>query len=670
MSDCDAPRRFGRLALASAMLLATAEASRAEAPPWWTGFYAGGHVGGVFGQSRVRASPFESTVDGVDRVTVQDAQFGPGVGGFQAGWNGRIGSSGMFGIEADLSFPPSVMETHRDLFVPAGTYSRVDGVQSYGSLRGRVGYAFGNWLAYATGGVAGLRAYITRTQQSGLAASGIAGPNDADVARIWRRGWTLGGGLEVYLGEGWSGKVEYLHDRFGVSGANLPLAGQRVQSDLRLHQVRLGLNYRFSEFDGAPPPSVGVLPNLDMFSIHGQTTQIGQSNLPFRARYSGPNSLFPGFQTRETISVTGYLGFRPWAGTEFYYNPEPIQGFGLSQTKGLAGFPNGEAQKAGFSYPRYSTARLFVRQTIGFGGEQEQIDDGANQFGGKIDISRLTFTAGKMAVPDIFDANQFAHDQRIGFLNFAMWDGGAFDYAADQKGYTYGAALEFNQKLWAARAGYYLLPDIPNGVNFDTRLGRRGQYIGELEARYALFDQPGKLRLTGWFSRGFSGSFDEVNSNPVYGGDITLTRRSRPASGIVANIEQSITDDLGLFSRLSFRDGRNEIMSFTDIDRSFAIGLVQKGTPWGRPKDRVGAAIAINALKPGYRTFLTNGGLGINIGDGTLNYRRESIFETYYAFNLNAYSTLSFDYQFIANPGYNADRGPVNIFALRLHTEF
>ena len=161
-----------------------------------------------------------------------------------------------------------------------------------------------------------------------------------------------------------------------------------------------------------------------------------------------------------------------------------------------------------------------------------------------------------------------------------------------------------------------------------------------------------------------------MNGNPLYGGDITLTRKGRPMHGFVINVEQALTDDLGFFSRASWRDGRNEVMSFTDIDRSFSAGLVQKGTPWDRPKDKVGVAFAVNGLKDGYRRYLANGGLGINIGDGLLTYRRESVFETYYAFNLNDYSTLTFDYQRIGNPGYNADRGPVSVAAVRLHTEF
>ena len=653
-----------------AMFCALSSAALAQdAPPWWSGFYAGGHVGAAWGRSRIHATPFEPTVDGVQSLAVRDAQFGPGVGGLQAGWNSQVGGSWMFGLEIDATFP-NLMDTHRDVFVPSGIYTRQEEMQSYGSLRARIGYAFGDWLIYGTAGVAGARSYVFRTQQTGTAFGGLAQADDAETARVWRAGWTIGGGVEFHLADAWSARLEYRHTQFGARGAYFPLAGQRVTSDLALNEVRLGLNYHFGQPGRDAPAGAGVLPNLDMFSIHGQTTQVVQSALPFRALYSGVNSLYPGFQTRETISVTGFLGFRPWAGTEFYFNPEPFQGFGLSQTHGAAGFPNGEAQKGGSSWPHYSTARLFMRQVFGFGGEQEEIEAGANQFAGKVDISRLTFTAGKMAVPDIFDGNQYAHDQRVHFLNWSFFDAGAFDYAADQKGYTWGAALELNQKYWAARAGYFLLPDQPNGANFDTRLGRRGQYIGELELRHDQFDLPGKLRLIAWFSRGYSGSFGEVNYNPLYGGDITLTRRGRPGNGFVVNVEQALTADLGFFARLSWRNGHNEIMSFTDIDRAFSAGLVQKGTPWGRPKDKVGMAFAVNALNSGYRIFLTNGGLGINIGDGYLTYRRESVFETYYALNLNEWSTLTFDYQHIANPGYNADRGPASVFALRLHTEF
>ena len=375
-------RILGPATMAAALFAVPCEGMSEETRLWWSGFYAGGHVGAVWGGSRIRATPFEPSVDGTQPLTVRDLQFGPGAGGLQAGWNGRIGGAWMFGVEADLTFP-NQMDTHRDIFVPSGIYSRVDDVQSYGSLRARVGHAFGDWLLYGTAGVAGVRAYVSRTQQFGAALGGFAQAGDSEVARTWRFGWTLGGGVELNLSDAWSAKLEYLHTSFDTRGTYFPLAGQSIASNLRLNEVRLGLNYHFGEPGKDAPARGGILPNLEMLSIHGQTTQVLQSNFPFRARYSGPNSLFPGFQTRETISVTGYLGFRPWVGTEFYFNPEPFQGFGLSQTHGAAGFPNGEAQKGGSSYPRYSTARLFMRQSIGFGGEQETIDGGANQFGGK-----------------------------------------------------------------------------------------------------------------------------------------------------------------------------------------------------------------------------------------------------------------------------------------------
>jgi high affinity Mn2+ porin len=212
----------------------------------------------------------------------------------------------------------------------------------------------------------------------------------------------------------------------------------------------------------------------------------------------------------------------------------------------------------------------------------------------------------------------------------------------------------------------------------DTRIGRRGQYVGEFEDRYELFSQPGKWRVTGWFSEAFTGSFSETLDDPYLNPltapadspGIAATRRTRTEFGFVANLEQAITDDLGLFSRLSWRNGQTEIMSFTDIDRSASIGVQVKGTSWQRPDDKVGVAFAVNGLSNSYRAFLAAGGLGLDIGDGQLSYQTEKVLEAYYAYSLTTWATLSLDYQFIADPAYNADRGPVNIGSIRLHVEF
>jgi high affinity Mn2+ porin len=270
----------------------------------------------------------------------------------------------------------------------------------------------------------------------------------------------------------------------------------------------------------------------------------------------------------------------------------------------------------------------------------------------------------------VFDGNSYAKDTRKDFMNWSIWASGAFDYAADKIGLGYGATAELNQESWALRAGYFLMDKESNSNDFDPKVFQRGEYVMELEERFSLFGRPGKLRTIVWLNSAFSGSYRETLDNPALNLDIAQTRRGRIKYGYVFNVEQSITDDIGVFGRWSWNDGRNEIMAFTDIDRSLSFGTSIKGTSWGRTKDTVGIGTAINGLSPDHRDFIAAGGLGPLIGDGRLNYRTERILETYYSIALFDAMNLTFDYQFISNPAYNADRGPVSVFSGRLHAEF
>jgi high affinity Mn2+ porin len=576
----------------------------------------------------------------------------------------------MLGVEAQFSFP-NIMRSSLPVTFPANGPTTVsDKTQIYGNIRGRVGYAFGNVLVFGAGGFAYDRDEATATATAGVADSGY----------FWRPGWTAGAGAEVLLTPNVSATLEYSYFDFAKSGVAFPITGERYTSGLTLQTVQLGLNYRFNGNEATPVGSAGILSDSDAknWSVHAQSTVIGQGDAPFAAAYSGRNSLYNGGEVRDTFSVTGYLGYKAPEGTEFYFNPEPFQGFGLSSTRGLGGFANMEAQKAGINFPHYNTARLFLRQIWGLGGEQEDLADGQNQVAEKVDVSRVTLTAGKLSIPDIFDNNDYAHDGRQSFMNWALNDGGAFDYAADQKGYTWGTVLEFNQKSWAVRAGYFLVPDVPNGINFDTRIGQRGQALVELEERYTIFGSQGKVRLAGWETECYCGSFNATLDNPLLtdpvlnpgGPNIAATRETRAEYGFYANIQQTITDNLGLFTRLSWQSGQTEILAWTDIDESASFGGVLKGTSWGRPTDTIGLAGVVNGLSNSYQRFLAAGGMGINVGDGGLSYRPEEIIETYYSIGLATWASLTFDYQFIANPGYNYVRGPVSIGAARLHMQF
>jgi high affinity Mn2+ porin len=619
----------------------------------WTGLYFGAHAG--FGRGHSNAVLSDPS------IAATNNSFGGPIGGLQAGYNVQLPSRIVLGFEADVSFPNyidgnSVIST----LATAKSYV-VEQMDFSGSARGRLGYAAGPWMLYATGGLAWTGERFLNTPAIG---------NDEKLLRM-RLGWAAGGGVEYAFAPHWSLRLEYLYSQFQNASVQFD-SGAAHASTLHFQALRVGLNRKIDWPDGAGPLQLASLvdPESNRWEIHGQTTYLPQGYPGFRALYTGPNSLTPAPQAQATWSNSLFLNVRLWEGGEVYYNPELLQGFGLNDTVGVAGFPNGEAQKSNFPYPHYNTSRLLLRQTFGFGGEQEELASGPLQLANKVDVSRLTLQAGKFAVMDIFDGNAYAKDTRKDFMNWSMWAPGAFDYSADKVGLTYGATAEFNQKQWALRAGYFLMVGTSNANNFDMRVLQRGSYVLELETRYSLFSLPGKLRTIAWLNSAFSGSYRETLDNPALNLDIAQTREGRIKYGYVFNLEQTLTDDIGLFGRWSWNDGKTEIMAFTDIDASLAAGLSIKGARWGRPDDVIGIGGAINALSKDHRDFIAAGGLGVLIGDGALNYRRERILEMYYAYALNKQITLTGDYQFITNPAYNADRGPVSVFSGRLHGEF
>jgi high affinity Mn2+ porin len=494
-------------------------------------------------------------------------------------------------------------------------------------------------------------------------------PNiDEEKKLNMRSGWSLGAGVEYALSPHWNARAEYLYNQYSGADAQFP-SGTHYSSTFNFQELRLGLSRKLG-VGSTPEDDAKTGTESDRWELHAQTTYTQQGYPSFRALYSGPNSLSPFAQTRETWTMSAYVGVRLWDGGAVYYNPELLQGFGLSDTVGLAGFPNGESQKSHFPTPRYSTSRLFLRQTFGFGGEQETLESAPNQLSEKVDVSRLTVQAGRFAVEDVFDGNSYAKDPRKDFMNWALWAPGAFDYSADKIGLSWGTTVEFNQKDWALRAGYFLMNSESNSSDFDMNLFQRGEYVLELEERYDLFSHPGKLRITPWLNSAFAGSYRATLDNPALNLDISQTRQTRIKYGYVLNLEQSLSDDVGLFGRWSWNDGHSEIMAFTDIDRSLAGGASIKGTRWGRPDDTIGIGGVVNGLSRDHRDFLAAGGVGILLGDGALNYRTERILETYYSYSLFKGTNLTFDYQFVDNPGYNADRGPVSVFSGRLHAEF
>jgi high affinity Mn2+ porin len=623
----------------------------------WTGCYIGGHVG--YGSG--------SLGPGTNSLPEQGVVFPPSItgltGGYEAGYNRQFANHVVLGVEADASFG-SPLDAPRLVSAPFNT-----SLDYVSTVRGRVGYAFGTWMPYVTGGFAWGHSHVNLNDAAG---SVFGAPGQIQT------GWTAGAGFEFAVSGNWSAKLEYdyidlARRTYDLSSFGLP----SVNVDPSVHLFKLGLNYRFSDnpvwMAQASANVKTALPESDDWNVHAQTTFLPSAYPSFRSPYAGANSLPGSGQAQATWTTTAFLGVRLWQGGEFYFDPELAQGFGIGGTLGIAGFPNGEAQKAGATEPKFRPQRYYLKQTFGFGGEQEDVQDGPNQLPGKRDIDRITLIVGRFAVGDFFDNNSYSHDPRADFMNWAMWSSAAYDFPADLPGYTRGAVVEFNRKDWAVRAGAF---EVPNAPNSDVLTYKTGGTVVEFEERHTVFDQPGKLRLGAFANSGDTGNYRQAlaieDADPSLDINTVMTgiRHDNLKYGFYLNAEQQIVKDIGLFARASWNDGQNEILSFTDVDRSISGGLSIKGSFWRRPNDTIGIGGAINGLSDAHRDFLAAGGLGLLIGDGQLNYRPEQILETYYAYAVNKNFTITADYQLITNPAYNADRGPVSIFSARFHGEF
>ena len=409
------------------------------------------------------------------------------------------------------------------------------------------------------------------------------------------------------------------------------------------------------------------------WAVHGQATFVQQDSDGFHAPYSGVNSLSPA-SGRETADVTLALGVKLWRGAELWVTPEVDQGFGLDNTLGLAGFPSAEAYKVGANQPYFRMARYFLRQTLDVGDDRDDVvDSDINQLAATHSNDRWVFTVGRFSVPDVFDTNQYAHDPKHDFLNWTAVDAGSFDYAADAWGYTIGAAAERYIGAWSFRAGVFDLSDVPNSEVLEHGL-HEFQVITEVERRYPLFGQTGRILLTGYDSRGRMGLLDQAISLAEATGttpDAAQVRAYRSRIGLSVDLEQPVTTHVGVFARYGKTGGNVEAYEFTDVDRSFTFGASIKGAGWHRAGDTIGMAVIDNGISAEREQYLNLGGLGILVGDGRLPYPgAEQILETYYSLGACSWLQLTLDYQWVKNPAYNTDRGPVSIFALRVHAQF
>jgi len=422
-------------------------------------------------------------------------------------------------------------------------------------------------------------------------------------------------------------------------------------------------------------PAQGAPADRDRWNLHGQFTGVLQYHPSFSSPYRGANSLDPGNTGKETTDLTLFAGARLWSGAQIYLNPEVDQGYGLSTTLGIAGFPSGEAYKVGARNPYFRLPRAFLRQSIDLGGDvaATALPDGPNQLAQELAANNLVLTLGKFSVVDVFDTNAYSHDPKGDNMNWSLIDAGAFDYPADAWGFTYGATAEWTQAWWTLRAGAFALSQVPNSKDIDGQFHQFG-LLTEGEERHELAGHAGKLKLLVFLNRGHMGRYEDALALARQTGnapDTGLVRRYGSHSGLALNLEQEVAQDLGVFSRASYNGGAQEAYEFTEINRSLSAGLRLGGAHWGRADDALGVAVAINGLSGDARAYLAAGGMGILIGDGRLpNYGREKILEAYYTWKPLSALALSADYQFVDHPAYNPDRGPVSILGLRAHAEF
>jgi high affinity Mn2+ porin len=418
--------------------------------------------------------------------------------------------------------------------------------------------------------------------------------------------------------------------------------------------------------------AAAAMPDDEAFAVHAQFTYVEQDTFGFNAPYRGANSLSPN-RGAETTDATVYLGARVWPGAEVWLNGELDQGFGLDDTLGVAGFPSGEAYKVGKNQPYARLPRAFLRQTFDLPGDSRALEAGANQLRGSQGENRVVITVGKFSVVDIFDTNQFAHDARMDFLNWSVIDAGTFDYAADAWGYTVGAAVEWYARDWTLRGGIFDLSDVPNSARLDPGF-HEYQTDLELEHRHEIANRSGRVLVTVFESRGRMGLLDEavaLAQNSDMPPAIAAVRRYRSRAGASLSVEQQIAPDLGAFIRAGKAAGNVEAYEFTDIDRTLAMGVSLQGTRWRRPGDTIGLAAVDNGISAARERYLNAGGLGILIGDGRLPHPGpEQIIESYYSAAVLKFARLSLDYQWIAHPAYNRDRGPASVIAVRLHAQF
>ncbi|TAN03451.1 MAG: carbohydrate porin [Rhodanobacteraceae bacterium] len=410
--------------------------------------------------------------------------------------------------------------------------------------------------------------------------------------------------------------------------------------------------------------------------LGAQYTFVDQHQDALRSPYSGPLSLKAGGDTEQSHTFGAYFGVQLPAHLQFYFDIEMFKGEGVSGATGLAGLTNGDVIRSGAVQlgKRAYVARRYLQWTLPLDNDTQPVERAQDQLPGTQASRFVEVKLGKMAVNDDFDKNRYANSTRTQFMNWTLWNNPAWDFAADTRGYSNGVMIAWVNPHWTLRYGVYQMPTFANGQTLEAPLTRARGAQAQLTLRGA--PDGWALRLLVFRNIGRMGSYRDALAIAKATGtqpDIVADDRDgRRKYGYAINAELPLADggDTGLFARYGWNDGHTESFVFTEVDRDASIGAQVSGVHWHRAQDRLGIAFAMNALSHEHRDYLAAGGCGFLLCDGKLNYGHEEIAEAYYAIQLLPHLTLSPDFQFIRNPGYNRDRGPARFIGIRAHIEY
>ena len=416
------------------------------------------------------------------------------------------------------------------------------------------------------------------------------------------------------------------------------------------------------------------------YLISGQANVIFQGRLPFHSLYQGPNSFRNSAEYKTSLVETLYTAVRPTRSirynTDLILDFESAGGRGLSEALGLAGFTNLDVVRNPSLGTKPYIGRYEVHQVIGLTNRTTSQDPNFFALASSVPLRRIEFRAGKMTLPDFFDFNDIGSDSHLQFMNWTADNNGAWDYAADTRGYTVGGLVEYDEPSWALRYGIFAMPVVANGLDMDWAFSRAHGQNGELEVRRSLIsNRKGSSRVLVYANRARVGTYREAVRAFLEGTDakpniVAHEHLGALKYGFGYNIQQELTANLRAFGRFGWNEGQHESFAYTEVDQTVELGGDFSGRRWHRDQDKVGVAVVSNAIKRDHQNYLHYGGVGFLLGDGNLRYGRENIVESYYTWHVWRGLFYSIDMQHIANPGYNRDRGPIWVGSVRGHIDF